>query len=158
MNDADLSLAPGHPTEVATRQARLEAVAAAQHRHCLLCGLANPFGMKLRFRVQQDGSVLAFFPCGPLLQSYPETLHGGAISALLDAAMTNALFSIGVVAVTAELSVRFLLPVNTSDVARVRGRVESSDSHPLYALRAELEQGGKVRARATAKFLPRTLT
>ena len=27
------------------------------------CSVANPFGMKLTFKVQSDGSVLAEFPC-----------------------------------------------------------------------------------------------
>ena len=56
--------------------------------------------------------MVAFFPYRSVYQSYPGTLHGGITSALLDAAMTNVLLSIGIVAVPAELTVRF--------VARVR--------------------------------------
>jgi uncharacterized protein (TIGR00369 family) len=134
-------------------QTTLESLVAAEHPHCLMCGGANRLGLGLRFVVQADGSVLATVPCQPFLQSYPETLHGGVIAALMDAAMTNALFAIGVIAVTAELSVRFLSPVSLGQTARVRASIESSKAHPLYHLSAELRQGDKLVARATAKFL-----
>lgn len=136
-------------------QAVLEAVRTAEHPRCFVCSSENPDGLKLKFRVQPDGSVLAFFPCRPLFQSYPETLHGGIISALLDAAMTNALFSIGIVAVTAELTVRFLAPVSLDRGAVVLGAIEKTTSHPLYYVRSELAQDRKTLARATAKFLVR---
>jgi acyl-coenzyme A thioesterase PaaI-like protein len=130
----------------------LDSLVAAEHARCLMCGPGNPIGPKLRFRVQPDGSVLAMFPCREVLRSYPETLHGGVISALLDAAMTNALFAIGRIGVTAELTVRFLAPVALKSEAVVHASVER-DEHPLYHLRAELEQGRKLMARASAKFV-----
>jgi acyl-coenzyme A thioesterase PaaI-like protein len=133
-------------------QTTLDSLISAQHADCLMCGPANALGMKLKFRVQPDGSVLALFPCRENLRSYPETLHGGVISALLDAAMTNALFALGVVGVTVELTVRFLAPVALNRGALVRGSLEREE-HPLYAVRAELEQDGKVMARATARFM-----
>lgn len=142
------------PTNRLAAQASLESLAAVEHPRCLMCGATSALGLKLRFRVQSDGSVLALFPCREAFQSYPETLHGGVISALLDAAMTNALFSTGVVGVTAELTVRFLAPVALSRGAAVRACVEK-DAHPLFYLRAELEQDRKVMARASAKFLVR---
>lgn len=140
------------PADVSASQATLESLAAAEHARCLMCGSANDLGMKLRFKVQPDGSVLATFPCREAFQGYPETLHGGVISALFDAAMTHALFSIGVVGVTAELTVRFLAPVVLNRGTLVRASVEK-DAHPLYYVRSELEQEGKLMARATAKFL-----
>ena len=135
-------------------QFALESLVAAEHAKCLMCGPANRLGMKLRFRVQPDGSVLARIPCREALRSYPETLHGGVISALLDAAMTNALFAIGMVGVTAELTVRFLAPVALNSEAVVHASVHR-DEHPLFHLRAELEQDSKLMARASAKFVIR---
>jgi len=137
---------------VPASQTALESLVAAEHSECLMCGPENPLGLKLRFRVQPDGSVLAMFTCREALRSYPETLHGGVISALLDAAMTNALFAVGVVGVTAELTVRFLAPVALNRGAVLRACVER-DAHPLFYLRAELEQDRKPKARANAKFL-----
>ena len=147
--------APATRLEPVPSQAVLEAVRAAEHPRCFVCNPENPDGLRLRFRVQADGSVVAFFPCRPVYQSYPETLHGGITSALLDAAMTNVLFSIGIVAVTAELTVRFVAPVSLDRGAVVVGTIEKTSSHPLYYVRAELQQDRKTLARASAKFLVR---
>ncbi len=136
-------------------QATLDAVGAAEHGSCFLCGSSNPMGIKLAFEAESEGSVVTRVCFSELYAGYPGVLHGGLVSALLDAAMTNALFSKGVVAVTAELTVRFLAPVSPSRHALVRGSVVNREHHRLYAVSAELEQDGKCRARATAKFLPR---
>lgn len=138
--------------DVSARQVTLESHATTEHPRCLMCGPENAQGLRLRFRVQPDGSVLAPVSFREALQSYPEMLHGGVTSALLDAAMTNVLFSIGVVGVTAELTVRFLAPVELDHVAEVWAALER-ESHPLYCLHAGLEQDRQLRARATARFL-----
>jgi acyl-coenzyme A thioesterase PaaI-like protein len=133
-------------------QVTLESLVRAEHSECLMCGPQNPLGLKLRFSVQPDGSVLAMFRCGEAFRSYPGILHGGVVSSLLDAAMTNALFAVGVAGVTAELNVRFLAPVALNRGAIVRAAVER-DAHRVFYLRAELEQDEKLMAQATAKFL-----
>ena len=144
---------PGTLPDRSANQSRLDSISATEHPRCLMCGATNPLGMKLRFRVEDDGSVLAMFPCRELLQSYPETLHGGVIAALLDAAMTNALFAIGVVAVTAELDVRFVAPVRLNHGAVIRASVDETSSHPLYRVRSEIEQDQQTVARGFARFL-----
>jgi uncharacterized protein (TIGR00369 family) len=144
---------PGHPACLSPHQATLESVSANEHPRCLLCSPANVLGMKLAFQVQDDGSVSAVLPCHETLQSYPETLHGGVISALLDAAMTNALFSVGLVGVTAELTVRFLAPVSLGRDAVVRASIDRATSHRLYYVRSEFEQDRRIMARASAKFV-----
>jgi hypothetical protein len=52
------------PTVAASAsQDTLESLCTAEHSECLMCGSANPLGLKLRFRVQSDGSVVAMFAC-----------------------------------------------------------------------------------------------
>jgi uncharacterized protein (TIGR00369 family) len=133
----------------------LERTRADAHSRCFCCGREHPSGLKLEFQENGDGSVTALFPCDRAFEGYPETLHGGVVAALLDSAMTNCLFSRGIVAVTAELTVRFLGPVQldhpveaTAAVTRTRGR--------LYYLRAELTQGRTLTARAQATFMKRS--
>jgi acyl-coenzyme A thioesterase PaaI-like protein len=150
-SSATSAKAPG----VVATQACLDRIREQEHAMCLLCGHANPTGLKVKFKVQPDGSVAAVFDCLPLLQSYPSVLHGGVISALLDSAMVNALFAIGIVAVTATLEVRFLAPTTTGRFAMVRAWTENTTAHPLYHQRAELIQDGKVVVEAKAKFIVR---
>ena len=142
------------PVETPT-QASLDRIHEREHPMCLVCGGQNPNGLKLKFKVQPDRSVAAVFDCSPWLQSYPNVLHGGVISAILDSAMVNALFAVGIVAVTATLEVRYLAPTVTGRFAKVRAWIESAAAHPLYLQRAELIQDGKVMVEAKAKFLVR---
>jgi len=127
----------------------------ALHRSCIVCGDGNPRGMKLRFRLAEDGSVVAEVPCREPWQGYAGVVHGGVISAILDGAMTHCLFARGTTAVTGELTVRFVLPVAVNRNATVRARVTGAWS-PLYKTAAELEQDGRIVARAKAKFVERS--
>ncbi|RPI62864.1 MAG: PaaI family thioesterase, partial [Planctomycetaceae bacterium] len=85
-------------------------------------------------------------------EGYEDVLHGGVISSLLDGAMTNCLFAHGIVAVTAELVVRFRHPVAIDVPVSVIGRIVSS-SPPLHITEAKVIQDGVVMAVAKAKFM-----
>jgi acyl-coenzyme A thioesterase PaaI-like protein len=126
-----------------------------EHKDCVFCGNDDRAGLRIEFKVCGPGSVQGRFHCPPLLQSYPETLHGGFTSALLDAAMTNCLFSQGVVAVTAELTVRYLKPIQLDLTAEITGTLKSQ-AHPLYYMTGELHQERRLVARAKATFFERT--
>jgi len=106
----------------------------------------------LRFAVEDDGSVRATFQPDPAYEGYNGILHGGVISTLLDAAMTNCLFAHGRCGLTAELCVRFRHPVLSNSLLQLRAYVERA-SPPLFVLRGELRQAGQVRATAVGKFL-----
>jgi acyl-coenzyme A thioesterase PaaI-like protein len=126
--------------------------AAAVHPDCFVCAGANGRGLRLRFTPTPGGGVEARVDCDGALEGYGGRLHGGVIAAALDGAMTHCLFALGLVAVTAELTVRFTHPVATGRPATVRGRLER-DLAPLYVVRAELLQDGIVKAVASAKFM-----
>ena len=89
----------------------LERMRHRSHPRCAVCSEAGPCAMGLQFRLLGDGSVEEAFDCSDRFQGYPGMLHGGVISSLLDGAMTNCLFAHGIVAVTADLKVRFRHPV-----------------------------------------------
>jgi hypothetical protein len=65
--------------------------------------------------------------------------------------MTNCLFAHGIHAFTAELKVRFLLPVTVRGVIRLKANIEKSYAH-FYMLKAELLQNHALKARASGKF------
>jgi len=125
------------------------------HPDCVVCGSSNGHGLGLDFRVAGDGIVEALFTCDKVFQGYLDVLHGGIISALLDGAMTNCMFAQNIVAVTAELAVRFRHPVVTDNPATIRAWITSSLT-PLHELAAELIQNGQVKATAKGKFLDKS--
>jgi acyl-coenzyme A thioesterase PaaI-like protein len=79
-------------------------------------------------------------------------LHGGITAALLDGAMTNCLFAHGIQALTAELTVRYLEPVDIRGKIVTRGRLSESHGR-LQLMCAELHQDGRVKATARGKFI-----
>ena len=135
--------------------ARVTSISSAHgHSQCLLCGEANPWSLKLTFCMCGDGTVTASFDGKPELQGYLGILHGGVIASLLDAAMTHCLFHHGIEAVTADLHVRYAHAISCdAGLAIWASMVESRP--PLYRLRAEISQDGRLMAWAEAKFLIR---
>ncbi len=99
-----------------------------------------------------DGGVVAPFKGHAGLQGYDGILHGGIVSALLDAAMTHCLFRHGIKAVTDELNVRFLRPVPFAAILTVSARPKALKL-PIFKLAAELTGDGRVMARAEARFM-----
>ena len=129
----------------------LPLVSNPSHKGCVVCGCENDHGMRVEFRSQSDGSVVAEFPCDAAYQGYQDVLHGGVVATLLDGAMTNCLFAHHIVAVTAELTIRYLHPVRIGDPVSIKAWIVRSSPH-LHLLAAELAQEGRVHARAKAKF------
>jgi uncharacterized protein (TIGR00369 family) len=122
------------------------------HRQCFMCGQDNPRGLGLDFTATDDGEVSAVFRGQPALQGYPDILHGGIISALLDSAMTNCLFNHDICAVTAELRVRFRHPIPCSAEIVITARI-SEQLPPLYRMSGEIRHQGRIMARAEARFM-----
>lgn len=124
------------------------------HAACMVCGDrdGNPHALRLKFVPQADGSVSASYQPDPHHQGYPDMLHGGIISTLLDAAMTHCLFARGVRALTAELTVRFVAPAATRGCVELRARVLERRRR-TYRLEARMMRGPRLLARATATFI-----
>ena len=85
-------------------------------------------------------------------EGYVGHVHGGLITAVLDGAMTNCLFSHGIAAVTGEMTIRILCPVPSRSNVIVRAWIEKR-MEPYYMLSAELSESGRVMTRATGKFV-----
>jgi acyl-coenzyme A thioesterase PaaI-like protein len=133
-------------------QSSFKSTQAEAHPFCFVCSGSNPMGLALRYTPQPDGSVSASFLGHSALEGYPGLLHGGVIAALLDGAMTNCLFARGIRGLTVELGVRYHAGVVGAEELLLRAWLED-DSHGLFQLRAELKQGGEVKASATGKFM-----
>lgn len=106
----------------------------------------------MAFQADDDGSVSARLQSHPGLQGYEGIIHGGVISALLDAAMTHCLFHQGVRAVTGDLRVRFLRSIRCRAALQLKAWMTSARP-PLYCLRAEIMASDRVAAYAEAKFM-----
>jgi ubiquinone/menaquinone biosynthesis C-methylase UbiE/acyl-coenzyme A thioesterase PaaI-like protein len=139
---------------------RREPVEAGQvhHRQCFACGPANPDGLRLRFEAAGTGGVIARCAIDEKFQGYDGVVQGGIVSLLLDSAMTNCLFRLGIKAMTARLNVRFRSPVQTRIPLAVTAGLLQME-HPEHrqkmvcTLTAAIEQDGEERATATGTFV-----
>ena len=134
------------------RQNALLSMREQHHSACPVCGDHNPNGLHAAFEVRPDGSVEAEVICEKDKEGYDGHLHGGLIASLLDGAMTNCLFSHGIPAVTGELIVRMVHPLQAGTKMVVCAWLERRLS-PLYLMKAELRQGGGVAAKGKGKFM-----
>ncbi len=128
------------------------ATRAQRHPHCWVCSAANKNGLAVDFQEDGSGGVEGHFPCTEEFTGYPGLLHGGAISALLDGAMTNCLMARGTPGVTADLQIRFLHPVLIGKPATVRAWLDRARG-PVSILGAELRQDGEILVTAIGKFM-----
>lgn len=122
------------------------------HSNCVMCGEGNPFGLKLKFKLDEDGVASTCFRGEARFQGYDGILHGGVISAILDSAMTNCLFLHGVQALTGKLEVRFLKPVPCDSFLAISARIVA-DRPPFHKLASSIVCNGVPLAEAEAKFM-----
>ncbi len=108
-------------------------------RHCYVCGQDNPVGLKVQFHQQGDQVVTHFTP-GPEHQGYPDRMHGGIASALLDETIGRAGFIHGYWTFTAKFEVKYRKPIPlgqkitvTGEVTRDRGRMVEARGRILLA-------------------------
>jgi uncharacterized protein (TIGR00369 family) len=79
---------------------------------CYVCGQAHPRGLQIHFFVGAFGQVHAHFRPDHTQTGYKNIVHGGVISALLDELLGWPIaLQTGRMAVTGELTVRFLRPM-----------------------------------------------
>jgi len=53
-------------------------------RHCFVCGLENPVGLKLQIYRIEPGVIKTTFTAPEQFQGYPGVLHGGIVASILD--------------------------------------------------------------------------
>jgi uncharacterized protein (TIGR00369 family) len=95
----------------------------AKYKDCFICGDRNQAGVKAKFFVLDNGSVISEMVADERFQGYKDVLHGGIISAMLDEVMIKAVLAKGIFAVTAEMTVRFKRPVMTGQKIRFTGSI-----------------------------------
>jgi uncharacterized protein (TIGR00369 family) len=120
---------------------------------CYVCGSKNEAGLRVAFEIDRDAkSIKGRFTPAAAHQGYEGIVHGGIISALLDEAMAKLAFSLGLPAVTAEMTVKFRSPAAPGEELLVTGRLLNIDRR-LVLGEAKVEKGLIVIAEATGKLV-----
>ena len=131
-----------------------EVIPLRSSEDCFVCGRQNPDGLRLSFAVDLDRQTIEteWIPPGKY-RGYSDVLHGGIVALLLDEAVGKLALSLGMPAVTAELTVRYLRPVPTGRRLRVRARITEVKRRLLKGEAEVILEDGTAGARATAKLM-----
>jgi uncharacterized protein (TIGR00369 family) len=121
---------------------------------CFGCGGDNPGGMKLTF--EQDNvnrKIIGRFVLGERYQGGGGNGHGGIIAVLLDEAMGKVCRFREVKAVTAELAIEYLKPVNVQQEIIVEGCETEQKGRNIFMVGEIRDTAGTVLARGKARFV-----
>jgi acyl-coenzyme A thioesterase PaaI-like protein len=120
---------------------------------CFACGAEHPHGLKLQFRVEEDGLAVADWTPSKNWQGFQDIIHGGIVSTVLDEAMSKAVAAAARPALTCHLEVRLHRAVAPEESLLIRGWVVKKRKR-FIRVEADLRDRQNVeRAHAWATFL-----
>jgi uncharacterized protein (TIGR00369 family) len=121
--------------------------------HCFVCGKKNELGLKLVFTYPRPGRAEAACTVPEHFSGWRRLVHGGLLSTLLDEVMAHACLSGEGAAVTMELTVRFLKPLEVGELVRISGEIQEVKGRILVTRGEVLNSSGETVARGSARFL-----
>jgi acyl-coenzyme A thioesterase PaaI-like protein len=122
-------------------------------RHCFVCGVENPLGLKLKFYNTAPGEVSADICLPDSYQGYPGITHGGIIAAMLDEAAGRTHMGPDEAPrfmFTARLLINYRKNVPTGVPLRLVGWAGDAKKRTAAARSAILDADGHVLAEADA--------
>jgi uncharacterized protein (TIGR00369 family) len=123
------------------------------NQYCYVCGKKNPIGLSVDFEINKGArTVRAKFIPSANHQGYEGIVHGGILSSVLDEAMAKLAYSLGIPAVTAEITIKFTSPAAPGDELLVSGRL-TDEGKRLILAEAAISRGPVVIAEAKGKLL-----
>jgi acyl-coenzyme A thioesterase PaaI-like protein len=121
---------------------------------CFVCGLDNDFSLKAHFYNLENNKVAAYVYPNDKYQSYPQRMHGGIITSILDEVAGRAVQAMepNTWGVTAKIDVRFIKPVSLDQTLIAVGSICGKISHLFIGESYLTTLGGTILARAKATF------
>jgi uncharacterized protein (TIGR00369 family) len=123
---------------------------------CAVCGRDNKKSLKAEFFNLENGEAAAVFTSCAEHQGYPDRLHGGFATAVLDELIGRAMNVSGeeVWSVTLEINVRFRKPVPINEKLTAVARVTKGADRKIFEGTGEiLLPDGSVAVEARAKYM-----
>ncbi len=124
-------------------------------KYCFVCGEENASGLAARFYELENHEIVAVFTGRPDHCSYPDRMHGGVISAMLDETIGRAILidEPDVFGVTVDLSVQFKKPVPLETELRIVARITKNRSRLFEGTGELLLPDGTVAATGYGKYM-----
>jgi len=121
---------------------------------CFGCGKENEKGLQLNLEFDDDTkTAFGQYVADELMEGPPNIIHAGIIAAILDETMITVNKYIESMALTSELTIRYLQPAFVNENLYIRGWYVKK-SKRVIENRAEIEnEMGKIVARAKGKYI-----
>lgn len=136
------------------RSSRAEEIEGAEGANqCFVCGPANPIGLGVRFRLEDDICRAEFTP-EPKHMGYTDVTHGGIVFSLLDDVMANWMWLQGEHAFTAKADIRYRAELPVGTPVQLEGRcVKRKGRLAVMEGTVTGTEDGFVYAEATGSFM-----
>jgi uncharacterized protein (TIGR00369 family) len=124
-------------------------------KDCFVCGIENKDSLKTKFYELENGEVMSISTPSSVHQSYPDRMHGGVISAILDEIIGRAIMieEPDAWGVTVELNIKYKKPVPLDKPVRAVGRI-TRNSRLLFEGTGEIIlEDGTIAAIGYAKYV-----
>lgn len=125
-------------------------------RHCFICGLENPVGLKLRIYRTGPGEIETSYTAPEHFQGYPGVLHGGIVASILDEIAGRAQMgdpSEPRFMFTGKLEVRYRKNVPIGKPLKVVGKAGKSKGKTAEGWAGIYDEAGTLLAEATALLI-----
>jgi len=125
---------------------------------CVVCGLKNPLSLRTKFYAVEGDLMVGVVTGRDEHQSYPNRMHGGMISALLDEVIGRAINipEPEAFGVTTELNVKYKKPVPLNEELRVVGKLTKNTRLVFQAAGFIEDKNGNILATGTATYVKMT--
>ncbi len=127
-----------------------------QH-NCFGCGAHNRIGMRLRFFVDVDGTVISHLRLPKRFQGPHGFVHGGVIAAILDEAMSKAIHAGAhgskIMALTRQMDTEYLRPTPLGVPLVLHGQQERVEGRKHFCSGTLSDDAGHVLAKGKALFI-----
>ncbi|MFH1093259.1 MAG: PaaI family thioesterase [Candidatus Omnitrophota bacterium] len=121
--------------------------------YCFVCGKNNRLGLKLDLRLQTDKTIICEFVAQKEHQGFFNIVHGGIIGLIMDEAMVNLLWKLGVKAVTSEFVMRLKNPAYVGGKLIFTACIEKQAKRVYYTKAVCKNKEGLIIATGTAKCI-----
>ena len=108
---------------------------------CFVCGENNDLGLKAKFFFE-NGEAVTEIVADNRFEGYKGIYHGGIISTILDEVMIKAILADNKFAMTAEITVRFHLPINVGDRLKISGKIIEKKGR-MFLTEAKVVRNGR---------------
>jgi acyl-coenzyme A thioesterase PaaI-like protein len=122
------------------------------YKHCFVCGPDNPIGLKLRF-VFDGNAVHTRYKPSRQHEGYRHIAHGGLIATILDEVMIKAALAEEIYCVTAQIDVRYKVPVSVETELNFEGRITGRKGRMIKTEGAVKDDDGTLYADARGTYM-----